>query len=317
MIGRIAAAALMAALVLGAAPAGALEKLIVGTASPGAFSFLPANIGMDKGFFQKNGVELKIDGFEGSAKLHQAMTAGSIDIGLGAGSDLIFPVKGAPETAVADLADPPLLLSFVIPWNSPIKTPDDLKGKRIGVSTLNSLTEWIALQLAHEKGWGPNGVKIVAVGVDGMTPALLTGQVDALVSGTALGLQLAEQKKGRNLMPASDVVKDFMIHAIFASNKLIATNPDAIRRFLKGWFETIAFMYANKDETVRLCREVDNLPLDVEQQQYDIVMPMFSRDGKFHASALKVIQGSYVELHLLDKEPDLSKYITEKFLPTM
>ena len=308
---RLAAAALF----LCVAQGHAAEKLIVGTASPGAFGFVPANIGMDKGIFQKHGLELQITGFEGSAKLHQAMTAGAIDIGLGAGSDLIYPVKGAPELAVADLADPPLLLSFVIPWNSPIKTPDDLKGKRIGVSTLNSLTQWIALQLAHEKGWGPDGVTIVAVGVDGMTPALLTGQVDALVSGTALGLQLAEQKKGRNLMPASDVVKDFMIHAIYASNRIMDSNPDAVRRFLAGWFETIAYMYANKDDTVELAHKVDGMPLDVEKQQYDIVMPMFSRDGHFHESAIKVIQGSYVELHLLDHEPDLSKYVTEKFLP--
>jgi hypothetical protein len=44
-------------------------------------------------------------------------------------------------------------------------------------------------------------------------------------------------------------------------------------------------------------------------------MPMFSADGKFPPSAMAVLQGSFVELQLLDKEPDLAKYYTEEFLP--
>jgi hypothetical protein len=43
-------------------------------------------------------------------------------------------------------------------------------------------------------------------------------------------------------------------------------------------------------------------------------MPMFSKDGRFDPKALDVIRRSYVDLHLLDKEPDLSPYYTEKFL---
>ena len=308
-------AAFAAALFAG--DAAAADKLVVGKAAPGAFSFVPPDIGMQEGFFQKYGVELETVGLSGSAKLHQAMAAGSIDIGLGAGSDLIFPVKGVSETAVAALAGPPLLLSIVVPWNTPIKTADDLRGKRMGISTLNSLTQWLALELAHQKGWGPNPYTFITVGAEQapQVAALVTGQVDALVSGTALGLTLAETKRGRNLMPTSDIVKDFMIHAIFASNKLIAERPDVIRRFLKGWFETIAFMYAHKDETVRITRTITGFDPAVESQEYDIVMPMFSRDGRFQPSALKVIQRSFVQLHLLDQEPDLTKYVTERFLP--
>lgn len=306
----------LALLLCAMAPAQA-EKLVVGKAAPTAFSFVPLDIGVAKGFFAKEGLEIESVGLNGSAKLHQAMTAGNLDMGLGAGSDIIFPVKGAPEMAVADMAGPPLLLSFVVPWDSPIKTADDLKGKRIGVSTINSLTQWLALELAHQKGWGPDSLSFVMVGADGstQTAALLTGQVDALVSGTALGIALAETHRGRNLMPASDVVKTFMIHAIFASNKLIRDNPDAIRRFLKAWFETIAFMRANKAETVALARPITGFSEDVENQEYDIVMPMFSSDGRFDPKALDVLKRSFVDLHLLDAAPDLSKYYTEAYLP--
>ena len=38
--------------------------------------------------------------------------------------------------------------------------------------------------------------------------------------------------------------------------RLIASRPDAIRGFLKGWFETIAFMRKNKAETVAIAKDV-------------------------------------------------------------
>jgi NitT/TauT family transport system substrate-binding protein len=312
---RLAAVAAVLALLVSLPAAG--ETLTVGKAAPSAFSFVPLDIGIAKGYFAREGLEITSLGFSGSAKLHQAMAAGNLDIGLGAGSDLVFPLKGVPEIAVADMAGPPLLMSFIVPWNSPIKSPDDLKGKRIGISTVNSLTQWLALELARQKGWGPDGLTFVTVGAEPapQVAALVTGEIDALVSATALGLRLQAEQRGRDLFPASDVAKVFMIHAIYASNKLVAQHPDAVRRFLKAWFQTIAFMYANKDETVRLAAPITGFPLGIESKEYDIVMPMFSKDGRFDPAALDVLRRSFVELHLLDQPPDLSKVLTEKFLP--
>jgi len=45
------------------------------------------------------------------------------------------------------------------------------------------------------------------------------------------------------------------------------------------------------------------------------LMPMFSDDGKFHASALATLAKSYVELQLLPQEPDMAALYTEAFLP--
>jgi len=123
-----------------AAPAPAADRLRVGTPSVQSFSFLPLRIGIAQGFFAKYGVDVDEITLNGSARLHQAMTAGSLDIALGAGPDLIFLVKGTPEIAVAAMAGPPLLMGVVVPYDSPAQTADDLKGKRIGISTAGSLT---------------------------------------------------------------------------------------------------------------------------------------------------------------------------------
>jgi NitT/TauT family transport system substrate-binding protein len=303
----------------GALPSAAFaaDRLRVGSPSVQSFSFLPLRVGSMHGFFAKHDIEPEEVTLNGSARLHQAMTAGSLDIALGAGPDLIFLVKGAPELAVANMAGPPLLMGVTVRYDSPAHTAGDLKGKRIGISTAGSLTQWLMLELARQKGWGADSLTYVTVGAElpNQVAALVTRQIDAVVSSSALGLELAEGKRGRLLFPASDIVHDFMIHAIFASEAMVRERPDAIRRFLQGWFETIAYMRATRDETVRASQERTHFSTAVEEQQYDLVMPMFSTTGRFDPSALATIQRSFVDLKLIDKEPDLTKYRTEQFLP--
>jgi hypothetical protein len=79
-----------------AAPAYALEKLRVGKAVPEAFSFVPLDIGMRKGFFAKNGLEIESIAFAGDARMQQAMASDSLDIAHGSGPAMAFNVKGSP-----------------------------------------------------------------------------------------------------------------------------------------------------------------------------------------------------------------------------
>jgi NitT/TauT family transport system substrate-binding protein len=110
-------------------------------------------------------------------------------------------------------------------------------------------------------------------------------------------------------------IKDFHIHVIFATDKLIAGKPAALRGFLKGWFETIAFMRANKAETVAIAKEVTNKDDAITSRVYDELIGMFSDDGKFNPKALSTLSASFVELQLLPAEPDMAKLYTEAFLP--
>ena len=63
------AAALAGALI--AAPAQAAAPLRVAKAVPEAFSFTPLDIGIRKGFFKKNGLDVEGSAFAGDAKLQQ------------------------------------------------------------------------------------------------------------------------------------------------------------------------------------------------------------------------------------------------------
>lgn len=96
---------------------------------------------------------------------------------------------------------------------------------------------------------------------------------------------------------------------------LIARRPGAISGFLKGWFETIAFMRSHKAATVAVGVKVLHQQADIMSETYDEVMPMFSADGRFHQKALQTLARSWVDLAILPKAPDLNALRAEAFLP--
>jgi NitT/TauT family transport system substrate-binding protein len=298
-----------------AAPAHAAETLRVGKAVAEAFSFVPLDIGMREGFFKQNGIDVDETSFTGDAKMQQAMAADRIDMALGSGPAMAFIAKGSPVKAVAAMAGPPLLLMLVVRPDGP-KTIADLKGKKITCSTVGSLTYWLVKEVSRQQGWGPDGITPVPMGdAPPQIAALLRGEIDGAIVDISNALKLEQEGKARILIRFGNIVKDFHIHVIFATDKLIASRPDAIRGFLKGWFETIAFMRANKAETVAIAMQVMNKDADITSRTYDELMPMFSDDGKFNPKALDTLAKSYVELKLLPSEPDMSQLYTEAFLP--
>jgi len=298
-----------------AAPVGA-ETLRVGKAGRDAFSFVPVDVGVRSGIFKANGLDIEVSAFGGDARVQQAMAADGIDIGLGSGPGLAFIAKGSPIKGIAAMAGPPLLFALVVRNDGSVTTADDLKGRKVGVSTVGSVSSWIVSEASRQKGWGLGGIDQVTIGDDASRiAALRTKSLDAAIVNLAVALNYVQSGEGRVLLRFGDLVKDFHIHVIFATDKAIAEKPDALRRFVKAWFETIAFMHAQKDKTVAIAMEVMGSDARTTAAIYDELMPMFSNSGRFDPKALAVLQRSFVEMKTLPQEPDMSALITEAFLP--
>ena len=298
------------------APANAAETLRVGKAVATAWTFTPLDVGMQTGIFAKNGIEIKESAAHGDAKLQQAMAADGLDIGIGSGPGMAFAAKGAPVKAVAAMAGVPRNMAVMVSYNSSIKTVDDLKGKKLGVTTVGSLTYWIGQRINQVKGWDGNGIKVVPVG--GMGPgraAMKTGQLDGYIGALEFGYALEAKKEWRVITSATPFVDHFITHVFFARNKLIAEHPDKIRAFLKGWFETIAYMKSHKEKSVEITAKVLHLPPAVVSRAYDSQIGIFSTDGTFDPKAVAVLKKSYIELGRLKTEPPDDVLFTTQFVP--
>ncbi len=293
----------------------AATTIRVGLSQP-TYSFIPFDVGMKSGVCKSPDIEYQKTVFSGSAQLHQALTADSVDIGLGAGPEMGFLSKGAPEKAIAAMSDAPEDLALVVLKDSGINQIADLKGKRISMSTKGSLTEWAAGELMLQQGWGKDGMKMIPLGsFSAQTAALKTKQIDGMIVEAGTAGRLEEDGSGKTLLKFGKVVPKFHIHVIYATNKLIASNPDATKKFLKCWFDGLDYMKAHKTESVKIASETLNMSIDLSSKLYDSLMPHFNYSGKFDAQALEVISQSLVDTGIMSTKQNLSKYYTEEFLP--
>jgi NitT/TauT family transport system substrate-binding protein len=306
----------VAVMLLATADAQAQVKIRAGKAQAQNFAFLAADIGVATGIFRKHGIDLEIANFAGDARLVQAMSADAIDIALGGGPTIAFEVKGAPMLAVAALADRPQTIMMAVAKDGPIKTENDLKGRTVSVSTVGSLTYWLGRELSRSLGWGPMGIKIAPLGTaTAQAAALKTHQIDGMITESSTVLRLAEDGVARVLIRFGDRIPDFHVHVIFARNKLIASNPQAVRDFLAGWLESVEYMRTHRDETIEAAMRTAEVSKTIATQNYDQLMPIFNRTGRFDAKALDVLAQSFVDIGVLPDKPDMRPLYSEDFLP--
>jgi NitT/TauT family transport system substrate-binding protein len=309
-----ATALAMAALL--AVPAPAQITVRIGKAQAQNFAFMPVDIGAAAGIFKKHGIEPDIAAFAGDAKMIQAISSNSIDIALGGGPTIAFEVKGAPMLAIAPIADAPRTMMLVVAKDGPVRTEDDLKGRTISISTTGSLTHWLAQELSRSHGWGTNGFRIAPLGsTTAQAAALRAHQIDGTVTESSTVLGLVEEGTGRILVRFGERIPDFHVHMIFANTAFLSGHPDAARNFLKAWLESVQYMRDHREETVAAAMRIADASRFVAEANYDEVMPVFNRTGRFDPKALDKLAQSFVEMGTLREKPEMSKLYTASYLP--
>jgi ABC-type nitrate/sulfonate/bicarbonate transport system substrate-binding protein len=315
MIGRWLLLIAVAAL-FGTTGAGANDLIRVGKAQGTAWTFLPVDVGIAEGYFARQGLDLESASLGGDAKVQQALAAGSIDFGLGSGPGMAFAAKGSPAIAVAAFDGPPRNISAIVLADSPIKTVADLKGRLMAVSTVGSLSDWLARQMAIQRGWGEDGIRTVPLGaVETSLAALKARQIDAMILSTEMGFALEERKEGRILTTMDRYAPHFITHVVFAQKSIVAGNPTLVERFLKGFFAAIAFMKTHRDETADIAVRVLRQSRTVVNEDYDLEVGMFNDDGRFDPQALAVLKQSFVDMGTLREKPADDVLFTTQFLP--
>jgi len=111
-----------------------------------------------------------------------------------------------------------------------------------------------------------------------------------------------------------DYVPKMITQAVYAHNDVIAKRPQALRAFLAGWYETVAFMRADKAATVPIAARQMGVSPAIAGRVYDELIGNYSTDGRFDPEGLKVLVDSLVEMGAL-KDADVKALYTEDYLP--
>jgi NitT/TauT family transport system substrate-binding protein len=293
-----------------------MDHVRVGKSLGTLWAFLPVDVGAAENIFARYGIEIEISDMGNGGKLQQALASDSVDFGLGAGTDLVFPVKGSPVRAVAAFAAEPRTVVIIVHPNSSIRTIADLKGKLLAMPGTPSVAQWLVWQMESAEGWDRDAVKIVGQGsVQANVASFLTNEVDGIVDPVELGFKLSDQNKGKILVRLAQYAPHFHSHVIFARQTLIRDNPGLVERFLRGFFASVAFMKAHKAETSKIAMNVLHQSQSIADRSYDYEITMLSDDGRFDPKAIAVLKKSFVEMGLLNREPKDDEMLTEQFVP--
>lgn len=306
-----------ALLLLLAGRACALDRLVVGRSVATALTFAPLEIGERAGIWKRNGLTLEIISFSGDAQLQQALTAGTIEVGLGSGPALAFLAKGVPAKAIGAFGGRPYNVCLVASTRSGARSVQGLKGRTVGVTTLGSLSHWLVLETSRRYGL-KDGEALVPVPLGSpraQLAALIRGQIAGHITTVVEGLTEEQHGTGRIVLNYGDMLQSFITHVFFARNDLVARRPEELRRFLAGWLQTLGYMRDHRDESVQIEATLLGLDPTIVAKAFPYEMATLSANLSFDPRALAVLSGSFVELGLLPAPPDMSRFYTNEFVP--
>ena len=180
---RSIAAVALAASLAGASPASAFDKIVLGyTAVNGN---VPDFIAKDQGFFAKHGLDVDLLLMRGGNVLVPSLVANSVQVGTVGASTLLQAADGGIDlVAITNLSvfDPGMKESGVLVGNAAnINTPADLKGKRVGTSTIGGVSEIVFDKWLMLKGVDFKTLKMVEVPYAEMPDVIKAGNIDAVL----------------------------------------------------------------------------------------------------------------------------------------
>jgi len=215
-----------------------------------------------KGLFRKHGVEAEIivTG-QGAATGISALLANDIQVVASAGDALVAStLQGADTVMIAGVVNKGLQRIMA---RSEIKTPTELKGKRIGVTRIGAVSHSVLLMMLPRWKMSVNDVQVMQLGSSpNMLAALDRGGIDAAVL-TIPSMFVAEDRGYRVLADMGDTDIYYLHTMIATTRNYVKNSRDRISRFLKGYLEGLAFVKQNKKESIDIVRK--KLQLGAEQ----------------------------------------------------
>lgn len=235
----------------------------------------PIMVAEQIGAFKAQGLDVKIVPPSDPALPPRLVAAGQADLAITYQPQVhFFADEGLPLVRVGTLINSPL--NTIIALDKRIKTPADLKGKKVGYSVSGIEQATLATMAQHDH-IDPQSIKLINVNFQ-LTSALLAGQVDAVIGGyrNIEALELKLQGKDPQVMN----VEDFGVPAY--DELVIVANRDEIhaakiKKFLVALQEGVAYLRAHPQETWQAFAAAHpELNTELNQQAWQQTAPLFA-----------------------------------------
>ncbi len=262
-----------------------------------------------KGLFRKHGIETEIivTG-QGATAGIGALLANDIQIASAGGDSLVNAALRGGETVMIAAGVNKGLNRIMV--RSDVKTPADLKGRKIGATRIGAVSHSVLLMMLKRWNMSPTDVQVLQLGSSpNMLQALDKGGIDGAVM-TIPFVFIAEDRGFRVLVDLAET-DIYYLHTMIASTRsYIKANRDNALRFLKGFLEGIAYFKHNKKESLEIVRK--KLRVNAEQERnlersYDLLATKY-----YEATPYPSLRGVETVLGLVEKDNPKAKSVDPK-----
>lgn len=216
---------------------------------------LPFWLGQETGIFNRHGIDAELLLIPSGTTAVQALVAGEVQLLTATGTTAVAAtLRGADLVIIGSLG----VIDYKLVAPPRIRTPEDLKGKRVGITRFGSFTDFGSRRVLRFLGLNPDkDVVLLQTGIAGAAQRLLamfSGTMDATLTQVDT-IFLAQMKWGKEVQILGGL-KDTGYRAtggdIMTSRRYLKDKPDIARRFLMAISEGIHLARTRKDLALRM-----------------------------------------------------------------
>jgi NitT/TauT family transport system substrate-binding protein len=282
----------------GGSGGGALTKQTFTTPLGFIFSFVEAYVAAQQGFWSREGLDVTVRGGQGTATALQAVLGRSAQYSRAGGISTIVAVanQGSPLVNVGTIFQRSQFELASLPA-APITTPEQMRGKRIGVVSSGGATENLVQIMAANRGVPFDSIKRPVVGVGAAAYQLARqGKIDGWV---ALDTDLAvlRTSAGADIVSFNTDKFGFVpSDAYVVARDQLQRSRDAVKRFLAGLLRAVEFGIdqANWDKVIAAAKHYDP-SLDEEQARLQLPILVADWTAAGRGRLLDLIPGRWQE----------------------
>jgi NitT/TauT family transport system substrate-binding protein len=216
------------------------EKFIIMTPGP-SVPYTPLLYGVDAGFFKDQGLDLEVVAVRAGQVAVASLISGEVDTITHAGTAIAAAIRGLPVKIISVSSDRPNHELLVAPN---VRTPQDLKGKSIGLGSLEGTGGIIIRRILQAKGLNPDkDVTFISMGTEVRLQAMMSGTIAGAML-TPPYTFLASDRGYQILGRGKDYVR-YLTEGVVTSDSKIKQKRSSLIRFLKGWNRSITYYRAN------------------------------------------------------------------------
>jgi NitT/TauT family transport system substrate-binding protein len=244
-------------------------KTVTMARTTGSIGMVPLEFAVNRGYFKQQGLDVQLITVRQSDVIIAATVGGELNFMDIIPTAILASVRGLPIRTIAVVLK---RAPYVLIGQPNVRSPEELKGKRIGVSSVGGMSAYLVREIIARNGLNPDrDVTFLAIGgTSARTAALFGGTIDAALVVAPDNYAL-ERKGYRRLLMASDYV-NYPLSGVAASADFLAKNKAVAVSFLKGLMEGAKFTRENKSDAVSFIKSYLKVPDEEAEKSYDFLI---------------------------------------------